>query len=425
MAEHIFTSESVTDGHPDKVCDRIADAILDEVLATEATLEAAGYIAPDGSPARLDEARVAIECLVTTGTVIVAGEVRCQGYIDIQEVVRRTLKEIGYDREGLGFAADEVAVINLVHEQSADIAQGVDGTAYRDDEEDLVAKTGAGDQGIMFGYACDETPSLMPLPIALANELALKLREYRCKTVKEGGQVVLRPDGKTQVSVRYDELGRPIAIDTVLVSTSHDPIEIADGADDDYEHACIEKAVTENVIVPVLEKCGYDWKDVKILVNPTGRFVISGPMGDSGVCGRKLVVDTYGGMGHIGGGAMSGKDCTKVDRSAAYAARWAAKNVVAAGLASRCEIQLSYAIGISEPISVLVDTFGTGKYSDDKLAEAVSKAFDFRPGAIIRDLRLREPVFSQTAAFGHFGREGFAWEDTSKAPELIAAIEEI
>ena len=412
----VFTSESVTEGHPDKVCDRIADAILDEILRREKVLEDSGYIAPDGGRACLDDARVAIECLVTTGIVVVAGEVRTQAYIDIQDIVRKTLKEIGYDREGLGFAADEVAIVNLVHEQSPDIAQGVDGSAYRDNAEDLAAKLGAGDQGIMFGYACNETPELMPLPITLANKLALRLTEYRQETLEDSSPVTLRPDGKTQVSIIYED-GRPVGVDTVLVSTAHDPIDSGD------EHALIEEAVKENVIEPVLAECGYPYDDAIILVNPTGRFVISGPHGDSGVCGRKLVTDTYGGMGRIGGGAMSGKDATKVDRSAAYAARWVAKTVVAAGLAERCEVQLSYAIGVPEPVSVLVDTHGTGKVPEDELSAAVNQVFDLRPGAIIQDLGLRKPIFSRTAAYGHFGKEGMPWEDTSRATDLLSALE--
>ena len=414
---YVFTSESVTDGHPDKICDQIGDAILDALLSKEAELEAAGYIAPDGSPASVKDVRCAIECLVTTGTVIVAGEVRTQAYIDIQQVVRDTIRKIGYDREGLGFAADEVAVINLVHEQSSDIAQGVDGTEYRDDEEDEAAKMGAGDQGIMFGYACDETDNLMPVAIDLANRLAERLRAFRCETVDDPDRygVVLRPDGKTQVSVVYED-GEPVAIDTVLVSTSHDPIDEGD------EHATIEIAVIENVIRPVMDACGYPWDKARILVNPTGRFVICGPNGDTGVTSRKLAVDTYGGMGKIGGGGLSGKDTSKVDRSGAYAARWVAKNIVAAGIARRCEIQLSYAIGVPEPTSVMIDTKGTGIVDDRKIERAVSEIFDLRPGAIIRDLELRKPVFSDTAAFGHFGRAGFAWEDTSKADELKQAL---
>ncbi|WP_248922694.1 methionine adenosyltransferase [Olsenella intestinalis] len=410
---YLFTSESVTEGHPDKICDQISDAVLDAILAKEADLEERGYVSPDGVPARLSSVRCACETFTTTGTVAVMGEVRTQAYVDVQQIVRDTLRRIGYDRAKFGFDCETCGVMSLIHEQSPDIAQGVDGTFARGDDEDLIEKTGAGDQGMMFGYATDETPVLMPMPIYLAQRLAMRLAEVR----KAGVVDYLRPDGKTQVTVRYED-DRPVEVTAIVVSTQH-------GEEATLEQ--IRRDMVEHVIAPVLDEVGIAWSDAKIYVNPTGRFVLGGPMGDTGLTGRKVIVDTYGGMGRHGGGAFSGKDPTKVDRSAAYAARWVAKNIVAAGLARKCEVQIAYAIGVTRPLSIMVDTFGTGTVDDSVLDAAVERVFDLRPGAIIRDLDLLRPIYSKTAAYGHFGREDadFTWEKTDRTEELKAAVAEL
>ena len=413
---YYFTSESVTEGHPDKVCDQISDAVLDAILEKEARLQAEGYVAPNGQPANVDNVRCACETFATTGTIVVAGEIRTQAYVDVQDIARKTLKRIGYDRAKYGFDCETCGVISMIHGQSPDIAQGVDESydTQAGRTEDPLDKIGAGDQGMMFGYASDETDVLMPMPIYLAQSLAKRLADVR----KSGELPYLRPDGKTQVTVRY-EGDRPVEVSAVVVSTQHDP-EIED-------MGLIKADVTEHVIAPVLDAANIPWKDADIYVNPTGRFVVGGPMGDTGLTGRKIIVDTYGGMGRHGGGAFSGKDCTKVDRSAAYAARWVAKNIVAAGLAHKCEVQLAYAIGVSHPLSVLVDTKGTGTVSDRVIEAAVKRVFDLRPGAIIRDLDLRRPIFEKTAAYGHFGRKDpdFTWEATNRADELKAAVAEL
>ncbi len=410
---YLFTSESVTEGHPDKICDQISDAILDAILAKEIELQSQGYIAPNGAPANVDDVRCACETLTTTGTVFVTGEIRTQAYVDVQQIVRDVVTGIGYDRAKYGFDGNTCAVMSSIHEQSPDIAQGVDesleahAAGTQADPYELV---GAGDQGMMFGYACNETSTLMPMPIYLAHRLSERLTEVR----KNGTLPFLRPDGKTQVSVRYvDDV--PVAVEKVVVSTQHG---------EEADQATLREAIIRNVIEPVFE--AEDIKltdDVEIFVNPTGRFVIGGPMGDAGLTGRKIIVDTYGGMGRHGGGAFSGKDCTKVDRSAAYAARWVAKNVVAAGLADRCEVQLAYAIGVAEPVSIMVDTFGTNHVSEDQIESAVSQVFDLRPGAIIDALDLRRPVYQKTAAYGHFGRElpEFTWERTDRVDQLKEA----
>ena len=407
----VFTSESVTEGHPDKIADQISDAILDAILAKEAQLQAQGYVAPNGVPANVDNVRCACETLVTTGTVIVAGEIRTQAYVDVQQIARDTIRRIGYDRAKFGFDCETCGVMSLIHEQSPDIAQGVDEsfetqTGQTTDPIDLI---GAGDQGMMFGYASNETSTLMPMPHYLASRLAERLAEVR----HDGTLDYLRPDGKTQVTVRY-EGGRPVAVDTIVISTQH-AAEIED-------MNIIKQDMIKHVISPVMEAEGIDWWGADLYVNPTGRFVVGGPMGDTGLTGRKIIVDTYGGFGRHGGGAFSGKDCTKVDRSAAYAARWVAKNVVAAGLADRCEIELAYAIGVSKPLSVMVDTFGTAHVDEATITEAINKTFDLRPGAIIRDLDLRRPIYEKTAAYGHFGREDpdFTWEKTDRVAKLRA-----
>ncbi len=413
---YLFTSESVTEGHPDKVCDQISDAVLDAILAKEARLESEGYISPTGVPACVDNVRCACETFVTTGTVVVSGEIRTQSYVDVQQIARNTLRRIGYDRAKYGFDCETCGVINMIHEQSPDIARGVDEsfdmqTGSTTDELDLI---GAGDQGMMFGYASDETDVLMPMPIYLAQRLALRLSEVR----KSKEVPYLRPDGKTQVTVRYED-DEPVEVTTVVISTQHDPVI--------EDMSVILNDMVAHVIAPVLDEAGINWENATIYVNPTGRFVVGGPMGDTGLTGRKIIVDTYGGMGRHGGGAFSGKDCTKVDRSAAYAARWVAKNVVAAGLARRCEVQLAYAIGVAHPLSIMVDTFGTGKVDEEVITTAVQKVFDLRPGAIIRDLRLRRPIFEKTAAYGHFGRddEDFTWEACNRVDELRAVVEEL
>ena len=410
---YLFTSESVTEGHPDKVCDQISDAVLDAILAKETELAAAGYVAPSGQPADPAQVRVACETMATTGMVIVTGEIRTQAYVDVPAIVREVLRDIGYDRAKYGFDCDTCGVLNAIHDQSPDIAQGVDESweaQHGLDEGDPYERVGAGDQGMMFGYACDETPTLMPMPVYLAHRLAERLTEVR----KNGTMPLLRPDGKTQVSVRY-EGGRPVHVEKVVVSTQHAE-EIA--------HDELRAQIVENVVKPVLEREGVALADdAEIHVNPTGRFVVGGPMGDAGLTGRKIIVDSYGGMGRHGGGAFSGKDCTKVDRSAAYAARWVAKNVVAAGLAARCEVQVAYAIGMAKPVSVMIDTFGTNAVPEADIMAAVDAAFDLRPGAIVDALDLRRPIYRLTAAYGHFGRElpEFTWERTDKADELRKA----
>lgn len=386
----LFTSESVTEGHPDKVADQISDAILDNILTHD----------PD--------ARVAAETVVTTGLALVVGEISTDCYVDIPKVVRETIRNIGYTRAKMGFDADTLAVLTSIDEQSPDIAQGVDqALESRQGLSDPKETIGAGDQGMVFGFACRETPELMPLPISLAHRLSRRLAEVR----KEGVLPFLWPDGKTQVTIRYQN-GEPVAVDTVLVSTQHTP----DASSDD-----VREGVIHHVIRPVL---GDRWltSDTRILVNPTGRFVIGGPHGDSGLTGRKIIVDTYGGYARHGGGAFSGKDPTKVDRSASYAARWVAKNLVAAGLADRAEIQIAYAIGVARPISIMVDTFGTGRLPDDRLAELVREVFDLRPLAIIEALDLQRPIYLKTAAYGHFGRTDIElpWERTNRVDQLLA-----
>ena len=394
----LFTSESVTEGHPDKICDQISDAILDAILAQD------------------PGARVACETTCSTGLVHIMGEITTSCYVDIPGTAREVIRSIGYDRAKYGFDCDTCGVINMIHGQSPDIAQGVDESfdAQAGRTTDPLDLIGAGDQGMMFGYASDETDVLMPMPIYLAQSLAKRLADVR----KSGELSYLRPDGKTQVTVRYEQ-GRPIEVSAIVVSTQHDP-EVDD-------MAVIKADVTEHVIAPVLDAANIPWRDADIYVNPTGRFVVGGPMGDTGLTGRKIIVDTYGGMGRHGGGAFSGKDCTKVDRSAAYAARWVAKNIVAAGLAHKCEVQLAYAIGVAHPLSVLVDTKGTGTVSDRTIERAVERVFDLRPGAIIRDLDLRRPIFAKTAAYGHFGRKDpdFTWEATNRIEELKAAVAEL
>ena len=393
MARHyLFTSESVTEGHPDKICDQISDAVLDAILAQD----------PDG--------RVACETTVSTGLVHIMGEISTSCYVDIPRIAREVIRDIGYDRAKYGFDCDTCGIITNIDEQSGDIALGVDKSLENKEGADSELSNGAGDQGMMFGYACDETPELMPLPISLAHQMAKRLAQVR----KVGLVNYLRPDGKTQVTVEYVD-GRPARVDTVVLSTQHSP---------EVTLEQIRRDMIDMVIHPAIPAGMLD-ENTKIYVNPTGRFVIGGPQGDSGLTGRKIIVDTYGGSAPHGGGCFSGKDPTKVDRSAAYAARYVAKNVVAAGLASRCQVQLAYAIGVAQPVSVMVDTFGTGTVGDDRLEQAVRKVFDLRPTAIIRDLDLRRPIYRQLAAYGHMGREdlGVAWEKTDRVDALRAAAE--
>ncbi|SER99427.1 methionine adenosyltransferase [Gracilibacillus ureilyticus] len=387
----LFTSESVTEGHPDKICDQISDAILDEIVKND------------------PNARVACETTVTTGLVLVSGEITTNTYVDIPKIVRNTIKEIGYTRAKYGFDAETCGVLTAIDEQSPDIAGGVN-TALEAREgkmsDDEIEAIGAGDQGLMFGYANNETPELMPLPISLAHKLAKQLTDVR----KNGTLGYLRPDGKTQVTVEYDENDKPVRIDTIVISTQHHQ---------DITLEQIQKDIKEHVIIPIVPSELLD-NETKYFINPTGRFVIGGPQGDAGLTGRKIIVDTYGGYARHGGGAFSGKDATKVDRSAAYAARYVAKNIVAAGLADVCEVQFAYAIGVAQPVSISINTFGTGKYSEEALVEAVRENFDLRPAGIIKMLDLRRPIYRQTAAYGHFGRTDtqFPWEQTDRVEQL-------
>ncbi|MBR5872824.1 MAG: methionine adenosyltransferase [Oscillospiraceae bacterium] len=392
MSRHFFTSESVTEGHPDKICDQISDAILDALLANDPS------------------SRVACETTCTTGIVSVMGEITTNTYVDIPGIVRETVREIGYDRAKYGFDCDSCAVLTSIDGQSADIAMGVDSAEeQKEGSSDESDTTGAGDQGMMFGFACKETPELMPMPISFAHKLALRLTEVR----KNGTLSYLRPDGKSQVTIEYDG-NKPVRVEAVVISSQHSA---------DVTLETIREDIKKHVIDAIIPAELMD-ENTKIFINPTGRFVVGGPQGDSGLTGRKIIVDTYGGYSRHGGGAFSGKDPTKVDRSAAYAARWVAKNVVAAGLAERCEIQLAYAIGVAHPVSVMVETFGTGVYSDEAISEAVQKVFDLRPAAIIKALDLRKPIYRQLAAYGHMGREelGVAWEKTDKAEALKACF---
>ena len=394
MARHyLFTSESVTEGHPDKVCDQISDAVLDAILEQD----------PNG--------RVACETTACTGLIHVMGEITTSCYVDIAHIAREVVRDIGYDRGKYGFDCDTCAVVTSIDEQSADIAMGVDKSLENQEGTDSELSNGAGDQGMMFGYACDETPELMPLPLSLAQKLCKRMAEVR----KSGQVPYMRPDGKSQVTVEYDEHNRPVRVDTVVISTQHDP---------DVSLEQIRKDMIEQVAKAVIPADMLD-ENTKYYVNPTGRFVKGGPAADSGLTGRKIIVDTYGGSAPHGGGCFSGKDPTKVDRSAAYAARYVAKNIVAAGLARRCQVQLAYAIGVAQPVSVLVDTFGTGTVGDDRLETAVRKVFDLRPTAIIRDLDLRKPIYRKLAAYGHMGREdlGVTWEKTDRTEALKAAAE--
>ncbi len=395
MERRLFTSESVTEGHPDKICDQISDAVLDALMEQDPM------------------SRVACETSITTGLVLVMGEITTNAYVDIQKIVRETIREIGYDRAKYGFDCDTCGVITAIDEQSSDIAMGVDKALEAKEHimsEDDIEAIGAGDQGMMFGFATNETPEYMPYPIALAHKLARKLTEVR----KNGTLPYLRPDGKTQVTVEYDENDKPVRLDAVVLSTQH-----GEEVSQEQIHADVKKYIFDEVLPQELVD-----ENTKFFINPTGRFVIGGPNGDSGLTGRKIIVDTYGGYARHGGGAFSGKDCTKVDRSAAYAARYVAKNIVAAGLADKCEIQLSYAIGVARPTSIMVDTFGTGKLSDEKLVEIIRENFDLRPAGIIRTLDLRRPIYKQTAAYGHFGRTDIdlPWEKLDKVDALKANL---
>ena len=391
MAKYLFTSESVTEGHPDKICDQISDAVLDAILEKD----------PDG--------RVACETAVTTGMVLVMGEISTKCYVDIPKIAREVIRDIGYDRAKFGFDCDTCGIITSIDEQSGDIALGVDRALEAKEAGITEEDNGAGDQGMMFGFACDDTPELMPMPISLAHKLAKRLAQVR----KDGTLPYLRPDGKTQVTIEYED-DRPVAVETIVVSNQHSPDVPMEQLRADIKREVINAIVPKELMRP----------ETKIFINPTGRFVIGGPQGDSGLTGRKIIVDTYGGMGRHGGGAFSGKDPTKVDRSAAYAARYVAKNIVAAKLARKCEVQLAYAIGVAKPVSINVNTFGTGKVADEVLEQAVEKVFDLRPTAIIRSLDLRKPIYRKLAAYGHMGREdlGVSWEKTDKVDALLAAV---
>ena len=391
MAKYLFTSESVTEGHPDKICDQISDAVLDAILEKD----------PDG--------RVACETAVTTGMVLVMGEISTKCYVDIPKIAREVIRDIGYDRAKFGFDCDTCGIITSIDEQSGDIALGVDRALEAKEAGITEEDNGAGDQGMMFGFACDDTPELMPMPISLAHKLAKRLAQVR----KDGTMPYLRPDGKTQVTIEYED-DRPVAVETIVVSNQHSPDVPMEQLRADIKCEVIDAIVPKELMRP----------ETKIFINPTGRFVIGGPQGDSGLTGRKIIVDTYGGMGRHGGGAFSGKDPTKVDRSAAYAARYVAKNIVAAKLARKCEVQLAYAIGVAKPVSINVNTFGTGKVADEVLEQAVEKVFDLRPTAIIRSLDLRKPIYRKLAAYGHMGREdlGVSWEKTDKVDALLAAV---
>ena len=391
MAKYLFTSESVTEGHPDKICDQISDAVLDAILEKD----------PDG--------RVACETAVTTGMVLVMGEISTKCYVDIPKIAREVIRDIGYDRAKFGFDCDTCGIITSIDEQSGDIALGVDRALEAKEAGITEEDNGAGDQGMMFGFACDDTPELMPMPISLAHKLAKRLAQVR----KDGTMPYLRPDGKTQVTIEYED-DRPVAVETIVVSNQHSPDVPMEQLRADIKREVIDAIVPKELMRP----------ETKIFINPTGRFVIGGPQGDSGLTGRKIIVDTYGGMGRHGGGAFSGKDPTKVDRSAAYAARYVAKNIVAAKLARKCEVQLAYAIGVAKPVSINVNTFGTGKVADEVLEQAVEKVFDLRPTAIIRSLDLRRPIYRKLAAYGHMGREdlGVSWEKTDKVDALLAAV---